>query len=387
MDSGDGGTAGAVALATSERKKQGKKALGGLKTLKVLNNFGPAGRRNPPRAAKFDGGVRKPEFAGGTPSPHKKAQGKEAAFLCRPNREKALATAKGKRNVKAEAVAKDDSDDDEGASVGRPWMGQEPDDPADWAGDGRKTRAIKGGHGAAVRTGRPKAGQDPDDPADWAGDGLPEARPAKVPPKSGHGVPVEIVNKDGSSGDEVSLANKDEFASKEGDNKRDPDKDIAATAQLALGVEGLRPSNEARATVARLPGAVIVQRVLAALRDGTDDEASLATTSNSKALAQATLRDGMEPNKEADFKANWQAKKGGHTREVAGRATKRKSNHAAHQGGGTRSPQVLMTNEEADFKANWQAKKGGYPERPAGPPRGRPTTRPTRVVGRAAPKC
>jgi hypothetical protein len=216
MDLGDGGAKGAVAVATSARKNQGKKAPGGLKTLKVLKNFGPAGRQNPPRAAKFDGGVHEPEFAGGTPSPHKKVRGKEASFLYRPNREKAFATAKGGRDVKANAVTKDDSDDEEGASLGCPWMGQEPDDPANQAGDGGKTRAIKGGHGTAVETGRPKAGQDPDNPADWAGNGLPEARPAKVLPKSGRGVLVEIVNEDGSSGDEVSLASEDEFASEEG---------------------------------------------------------------------------------------------------------------------------------------------------------------------------
>jgi hypothetical protein len=99
---------------------------------------------------------------------------------------------------------------------------------------------------------------------------------------------------------------------------------------LALRVEGLRPSNEARAAVARLPGAIIVRRALAALRNGTDYEASLAATSNSKAAAQATLRYDVEPDEEANFKANWQAKKGGHTREEAGQATKRKSNHAAH---------------------------------------------------------
>jgi hypothetical protein len=340
MDSGDGGIAGAVAVATSERKKQGKKALGGLKTLKVSNNFGPAGCRNPPRAAKFDGGVREPEFAGGTPSPHKKARGEEAAFLCRPDCEKAFAAAKGGRDVEAEAIAEDDSDDDEGVSVGRPWTGRDPDDPADRAGDGRKTRAIKGGRGAAVGTGRPKAGQDPDDPADWVGNGLPEARPAKVPPKSGHGVPVEIVNEDGSSGDEVSLASEDEFASEEGDDEHDPDEDISAAARLALGVEGLRPSDEARAAVARLPGTVIVRRALAALRYGTNDEASLAAASNSKATARSTLHDGVEPDEEADFKANWQAKKG---------ATRGK--------------------------------------KPAGPSRRSPTTRPTRVVGRAAPNC
>ena len=51
-----------------------------------------------------------------------------------------------------------------------------------------------------------------------------------MPPKSGRGIPVEIVNKDGSSGDEVSLANEDEFPSEEGDDERDPDKDIAAAA-------------------------------------------------------------------------------------------------------------------------------------------------------------
>jgi hypothetical protein len=285
MDSGDGGAAGTVAVAMLEKKKQGKKAPGGLKTLKVSNNFGPAGRRNPPRAAKFDGGMHEPEFAGGTPSSHKKAQGKEAAFLCHPNRKKVFATTKGGHNVEAEAVAEDDSDDDKGASVGRPWTGRDLDDPADWAGDGCETRAIKGGRDAAVGTSWPKVGQEPEDPADRAGDGLPEARSAKVPPKSGCGVPVEIINEDSSSGDEVSLTNKDEFASKEGDDKRDLDEDIAAAARLALGVEGLRPSDKARAAVARLPGAVIVQRALAALRDGTNDEASLAAVSNSKAAA------------------------------------------------------------------------------------------------------
>ncbi len=151
----------------------------------------------------------KPEFAGGTPSPHKQAQGKEASFLfpldrkkasaaaqgghdvmaeaiaednldndegasivVGPDREKAFAAAKGKRDVKAEAVAEDDLDNDEGASVGHLR---------------RKTRAIKGGRGAVAMTGWPKAGQDPDDPADQSGDGLPKAGPAKVPLKSEQG--------------------------------------------------------------------------------------------------------------------------------------------------------------------------------------------------------
>jgi hypothetical protein len=238
-------------------------------------------------------------------------------------------------------------DDDEGANVGHPWTGQDPDDPANRAGNGRKTWAIKGGRGAMVGTGWPKAGQDPDDPADWAGDGLPEARPAKVPPKSGRGIPVEIVNKDGSSGDEVSLASKDEFSSKKGDNEHNPDKDIVAVARLALGVEGLRPSNEERATVARLPGAVILWRALAALRDGTDNEASLAPASNSKAAARATLCNGVEPDKEADFEANWQAKKGGHTREEAG---------SACLGGSFRVPGIALWLESCSSSAPYQAR-------------------------------
>jgi hypothetical protein len=92
MDSADGGAAGAVAVATSAGKKQGRKAPGGLETPKVSNNFG---RRNPPRAAKFDGGVRELELTGGTPSPRKKARDKEDSSLDRLNRNKAFAAVNG----------------------------------------------------------------------------------------------------------------------------------------------------------------------------------------------------------------------------------------------------------------------------------------------------
>ncbi len=43
-----------MAVATSAKKKHGKKALGGLQTLKISNNFGAPGRRNPPQAAKLN---------------------------------------------------------------------------------------------------------------------------------------------------------------------------------------------------------------------------------------------------------------------------------------------------------------------------------------------
>ncbi len=72
-----------MAVATSAGKKHGKKALGGLQTLKISNIFGAPGCRNPPRAAKLDSG----EIKLGTPrkrpadgTPHKIVQGGEAKF-------------------------------------------------------------------------------------------------------------------------------------------------------------------------------------------------------------------------------------------------------------------------------------------------------------------
>ncbi len=227
----DGGAAGAVAVATSTGKKQGKKAPGGLETPKVLNNFG---RRNPPRAAKFDGGVHEPELAGGTPSPRKKAREEKDSSLDRLNRKKAFTAVKGRHGVndasdaEAKVLFKDDSDDNN-ASGGRPR---------------RETRAAKGGRSA-------------NDPADWADDGH---QPTNASPKSGrgvpmhaavggrgvpvhavgrHGVPVHAVVggrgapakiASGSSGDDASLASEDDFASEEEDDERNPDDGLAGEA-------------------------------------------------------------------------------------------------------------------------------------------------------------
>ncbi len=95
-------------MAMSAKKKQEKRALEGHETFRVSNNFGPARRRNPLRAVKLNSGVCKSELAGGTPSPPKKARGKEAPFLFRPG---PFAAAKGGRDAEAKkAVAEDDSD-------------------------------------------------------------------------------------------------------------------------------------------------------------------------------------------------------------------------------------------------------------------------------------
>ncbi len=64
MSAGDGGAAGAVALATTVGKKQQKKAPG---SPKISNNFEPVGRRNLPCLAKSGGGVSEPEAAGSMP--------------------------------------------------------------------------------------------------------------------------------------------------------------------------------------------------------------------------------------------------------------------------------------------------------------------------------
>jgi hypothetical protein len=51
------GAAGAGAMATLAKKRQGKKAQGGLQTLKISNNFGLTRSLNPQQAAKLDSGV------------------------------------------------------------------------------------------------------------------------------------------------------------------------------------------------------------------------------------------------------------------------------------------------------------------------------------------
>ena len=64
-EAGNGGTAGAVAVATSAAKRGGKKAPGSPKISKVSNNFMPSIRCNPGRVAKQNG-MSKSEVAGGS---------------------------------------------------------------------------------------------------------------------------------------------------------------------------------------------------------------------------------------------------------------------------------------------------------------------------------
>ncbi len=209
-----------------------------------------AGHCNPPPAAKVVGGVLEPEFAGGTPSPHKKARCKEASFLFRlnckkasaaakgghdvetkaitkddldndegasvvigPDREKAFAAAKVRCNVKAEAVAKDNSDNDKGASVivspnhekafaaakgGRnveaKAVAKDDSDDNEGASVGRprcKTRAIKGGCGAVVVTGWPRRGRTQTTLPIGPAMGSPKRDLPRCPPRAGVAPPLK----------------------------------------------------------------------------------------------------------------------------------------------------------------------------------------------------
>ncbi len=84
--------------------------------------------------------------------------------------------------------------------------------------------------------------------------------------------------------------------SEDKNDERDLNKNIAAAARFDLGVA---PRDREGAAAARLSGAAIRRRALAALRKDTDDEASLA------AAAQVTLRNAVKPDNKAKVGANW----------------------------------------------------------------------------------
>jgi hypothetical protein len=49
------------------------------------------------------------------------------------------------------------------------------------------------------------------------------------------------------------------------------DNGVVAAAQFALGIEGRMPNNKGRAALESLPGAMVVRRALAALRNYTNN--------------------------------------------------------------------------------------------------------------------
>jgi hypothetical protein len=83
--------------------------------------------------------------------------------------------------------------------------------------------------------GTPKKRLNLDGLDDQAGNGRPETRSTKVQTKSGHGFSVETVNKDVSSGDDFSLASRDEIASAGIDDTLDDEAAGAALRTLPTG--------------------------------------------------------------------------------------------------------------------------------------------------------
>ncbi len=71
--------------------------------------------RTPPQAAKLDGRVSEPKIAGETPC---KAQGEEASFLFRLDRERVHASAKGTSSARVETIDNKDLYDNKVASAG-----------------------------------------------------------------------------------------------------------------------------------------------------------------------------------------------------------------------------------------------------------------------------
>jgi hypothetical protein len=82
-----------------------------------------------------------------------------------------------------------------------------------------------------------------------------------------------------------------------------PDKGIAAAARFALGVKGRMPDNKARATLESLPGAQVVRRALAALRDDTNKEEE-QDNDNKEEQGDDEEEDGFVVTQDNDTKDN-----------------------------------------------------------------------------------
>ncbi len=144
-----------MAVAMLAKEKHGEKAPRGLQTLKISNIFASTGRRNPPRAAKLDGGgskLRTPRKRPAEGTPRKMAQGGEVKFPFRLDCKRAYAV----WSVQAKP----------------PTIAAKYNDP-----DDRTNQRPYGGHGKA---------------------GAP-----KLPAKDGHGLKIASSNKDDSDGNEV----------------------------------------------------------------------------------------------------------------------------------------------------------------------------------------
>jgi hypothetical protein len=185
-----------VAVATSAKKKHGKKAPGGLQTLKISNNFGVPGRRNPPRAAKLDSGeielgmLRKRSTEG---TPRKMAQGGEVKFPFRLDCERAYAA--WSAQARPPAITTKYANPDDRADQ-RPYGGH--------GKVGAPKVPAKGGNGLKVASSNEDDSDD--DEIVHVGATKPALLRALVAAKDGHGVKIACVNEDDSDNNKSMIA-------------------------------------------------------------------------------------------------------------------------------------------------------------------------------------
>ncbi len=190
------GAAGAVAVATSAKEKHGKKALGGLQTLKISNNFGSTGCRNPPQAAKLDGGgseLGTPRKRPTEGTPRKMARGREVKFPFRLDRKKAYPAWSVQVKPPAIAAKYDDPDD---RTDQRPYGG--------YGKEGAPKVPAKVGHSLKIASSN-KDDSDNDE-IEHVGARKPALLQALAAAKDEHGVEIACADEDDSDNDESASA-------------------------------------------------------------------------------------------------------------------------------------------------------------------------------------
>jgi hypothetical protein len=247
-------------------------------------------------AAKLDGRV--------SGTPRKKVRGGEAHFPFCLNRKRAYAAHSVKAKPPAIAAKHDDPDD-------------------------RTAQRPYGGHGKA---GAPKA-----------------------PAKGVHGVKITSVDEENLDNNNARMgavksallrasaaaAIRGKVGARRGDGGAGmcPDDGVMAAARFALGVKGRMPDNKARAALESLPGAEVVRRALAALRNDTDDEEE-QDDDNEEEQSNGDKEDGFIVIQ--DDNTGYNETLGGEAPKVqqasgwkAQQQTHKEAHHLAYRGGGT----------------------------------------------------
>ncbi len=209
-----------------------------------------------------------------------------------------------------------------------------------------------------------------DDPEDRGG-------APKVPAKGGHGIKAKTANKNNLGNNEnTSVGTKKPVPLRalaavaargpsvtrsggagairwDGGTGMRPDKDVTAAAQLAIGFNRPMPNNAAKVAFEGFPGAKVVRRALAALRDDTNDEEEPGNDDEEDGVT--TQDDNTEDNKTLGSKAP-------KVQQGSGRKAHQKTHEEAHYpaygGGGTLG--LSLDSEDGETEAP-NARPGSLP--------------------------